>query len=175
MAQSVKIDTYQIGFKRIKKFILGTYNPSLYTQIILIASIFYFLWWVMRYTLNMIAIQMIEVLPETEKINQLFNDVGQRYAIDNLKDTYFAICITELICAGLFFTSILLIWRAYKLGYYLFFLSFIVSLPTIYFWLGMDFINNEQSRFEYIIPLILMALCIIDVIFFYKSKTTLRQ
>jgi hypothetical protein len=170
MAESVKIDTYQIGVRGIKNFILGKYNPSVYTQIVLILSILYFFWWIARYSINLIAIQMIEVLPKTEKINNLFNTVGERYAIDNLKDTYFTVCIIELCCAGLFLTAIILLWRSYKLGYYLLYISFIISLPTIYFWLGMDFINNEQSRFEYIIPLILMALYIIDAIFFYKPK-----
>lgn len=162
--------TYDIKVKRIRTFFLGNERPALFSRILFYCSLPLFVYYLFAFTLELLAIRLIETLPNAVQIKESLDKVGERYAIEGIENVFFQMALTGLIGTALFFAGMLLIWRKKYTGYPVYIVGLLICMTAPWLFFGYGYYVNEQSIIDWIIPSFVLIMALTD--WAVKSRRT---
>lgn len=161
--------TGTVIFSRMRKFFLGKQTPDLFTRISCNIALLYFFYIFLWALTIFIAFNFGQNLPKAKNWNDLFLAIGTKYGISDIYFS-FTLYLATLIAFSLFlFAGTLMVWRKKINGYLLVLSSTFVCSMVPFLLLGIDYVKNESSWFEYTFAAIVIILFTIDYIL--KKRT----
>lgn len=154
--------TYNLELSGIRALLFGKKKPSILTRILCWSSLTVFAIFFGWYLLNLIALKMIDTMPNAAKLKLVFEDIAYRYQISDIYQS-----CTNMALAGLFgsialFIGVMLVWRELKMGYYFLFAGlFLIAFSPMLF-IGVNYLANEQAGWEYLLPILVISFGIVE-------------
>lgn len=165
---------YHIGWKGVFQFLFGKAMPALYTQFVVWWSLPFFLYFFAGSGLNLLALRMIDNLPEqkTEQLKAVFLTIGTNYGVVDIFTTFLVYTLVVLACSLLFFVSLLFIWRQREWAMYLAMAAVAVLLSSPIVLLGWEYFKMEVPIWENVWKGITLVLLIVEWRLFLNRFTS---
>lgn len=142
--------------QKVKRFILGSEKPELYTRISVIIGFSVWLYFTIWQILIFLSIVLVNRLQNPQMITDTFNRLGNKYAFMHRwgLDTLNTLLLHSTIVLGLYFLSLvglIFIYRKKRLGYgmYLIGSGLIIAFTVIF--LGQDYFIEQISLIDKVI------------------------
>lgn len=142
--------------QRIWIFIVGTEKPNMLTQISVAIGLciwFYFFSW---HLLTFLSLTMMENLDKANELDSAFNRIGGKYQMllpGNITTYLWIHSLIQLIVFSISLTGLILIWRKKKIGFLLYIFSNASTYIITFFVLGLAYMANELSFFDFVLLL----------------------
>jgi hypothetical protein len=142
--------------QRIWIFIVGTEKPNMLTQISVAFGLciwFYFFSW---HLLTFLSLTMMENLDKANELDSAFNRIGGKYQMllpGNITTYLWIHSLIQLIVFSISLTGLILIWRKKKIGFLLYIFSNASTYIITFFVLGLAYMANELSFFDFVLLL----------------------
>lgn len=133
---------------RISRLMFGIRTPPLLVKIQFYYGIvgwFYFFIW---YLAAFLSIKSINGIAHPEQIKANFNKIGLDYGIDNFQITFGNTLGVLLVCLGVVFVSLFMIYRRMIIGYYIYLGAWILGILIMLFTLGFSFFWKENTHLD---------------------------
>lgn len=159
--------------QRIWVFIIGTVKPNMLTQVSVAIGFFIWLYFFSWHLLTFITLSLMGTLDKSEELHAAFNRIGSKYQMLLPGDitTYLWIhTIVQLIVFAVALIGLILIWRQKKIGFPLYIFSNIATYIVTFFLLGMSYMYNELSVYDFLMMLAVTIYFASGYWLFYKGK-----
>src|SRR3989344_5050027 len=101
--------SYNIRLSGIWRFLFGKNRPVLITRILCYLSLALFIWFFAWYLLNLIALQMIDTMPNAAQLKQVFYDIGMRTNNNDILQSCTNMAFSGIIGSVMVFIALMLI------------------------------------------------------------------
>lgn len=142
--------------QRIWIFIVGTEKPNMLTQISVALGLciwFYFFSW---HLLTFLSLTLMENLEKANELDSAFNRIGGKYQMllpGNITTYLWIHSLIQLIVFSVSLVGLILIWRKKKIGFLLYIFSNASTYIITFFVLGLAYMANELSFFDFVLLL----------------------
>ncbi len=142
--------------QRIWIFIVGTEKPNMLTQISVALGLciwFYFFSW---HLLTFLSLTLMENLDKANELDSAFNRIGGKYQMllpGNITTYLWIHSLIQLIVFSVSLVGLILIWRKKKIGFLLYIFSNASTYIITFFVLGLAYMANELSFFDFVLLL----------------------
>ena len=133
-------------------------------NIALLYFLYIFLWSVAIF----IAFNFGQNLPKAENWNTLFQAIGTKYQIADIRFSFTLYLISLITFSLILFAGVLLVWRKKMRGYLMVIFSALFCTGISIILLGVEYVKNESTWFEFAFGGIVIAFFTID--YFLKKK-----
>jgi hypothetical protein len=157
-----------VVFGRMRKLFLGKKTPPIFTRIACNLALLYFLYVFFWALTIFIAFHFGQNLPKAENWNTIFSSIGTKYHISDIHFSFTLYLISLLTCSVIMLAGVLMVWRNRLNGYLLVLIPTLVCTTIAFMVLGMEYVKNEASWFEFTFGGIVIALFSID--YFLKRR-----
>lgn len=143
---------YDIGLIGIRHFLLGSKKPVLITRVLCWTSFAVFAWVFGWYLLNLIALHMVETMPNSDHLKSIFIALGEKYHHSDIINSCKYMAWTGTSGALLVFAGAVLRWREFAIGFWLIIIGLLSVIASPVIFIGVNYLINEQAWFEYTVP-----------------------
>lgn len=158
----------RVIFGRIRKFFLGKETPSIFSRISCNIALLYFLYIFLWSVAIFIAFNFGQNLPKAKNWNELFQAIGTKYNIADIQFSFTLYLISLLTFSLILFVGVLLVWRRKLRGYLMVIFSAMFCTGISLILLGIEYVKNEATWFEFGFGAIVIAFFTID--YFLKRR-----
>ena len=163
--------SYNIRLSGIWRFLFGKNRPVLITRILCFLALGVFVWFFAWYLLNLIALQLIDTMPNAAQLKQVFYDIGERTGNNTILQSCTNMAFSGLVGCIMILIAVTMIWREKKTGYWVLFIGlFLVTFSPALF-IGVNYLAKEQLWWEYILPGFVICFGIVEQLITRKANS----
>lgn len=159
--------------QRIWIFIIGKKAPNMMTQVSVAIGFAIWLYLFSWHLITFLAISLMGNLDNASQLEAAFARIGSQYSgyiFGNVTSYLLVHAIAQMIIFGVALTGLVLIWRQKKLGFLLYIFSNAAVYPVTFFIMGMHYMGNELSVFDFLLLLAITLYFATGYWLFYKNK-----